>query len=517
MFKKSKKDKKKSKKSQELEITGPISCTHVINITKDSETGNFENVPKSMINQLGKEKIKNTVSEQNIPKSMLPSKQIKTNSFVISDPKSMSHEIHVSFDKETGFSGLPDWMQKKISQSGMSKQQIIDHPDAVVNVLNFMSKHKIVENKQGNNEQKNKEGSSSDDEYSSSYESNSEAEPESVLVSKTPPIQNAESQEKESESESESEKEDESRSESQSPPSSSSEELKGIEIENVDPKTFLMNIKQIGSGGTSTVFRANMAPDNKVIAVKAIDLSENSINIIQNEITVQSQLKNKNIVEIYRVVRNDDWLYICMEYVDGGSLTNILSTMNLNEDHIAFFVHETLSALSAIHHQNKIHRDIKSDNILVGRDGSVKLADFGYTAQLASKDSKRATICGTPYWMAPEIIEGREYGPEVDVWSLGILCIELAQGEPPYMNEKPMRALYLIAVSGVKGLEDKSKWSTEFNDFVDQCLIVNPEERPSVDELLEHPFLQKACPQSDIELICDIVYDELNNKDEGPF
>jgi p21-activated kinase 1 len=190
-----------------------------------------------------------------------------------------------------------------------------------------------------------------------------------------------------------------------------------------------------------------------------------------------------------------------MEYIDGGALTDIVTLCDCCEEHIAYVLRGVLKALSVIHRANLIHRDIKSDNVLITKSGGVKLSDFGFTAQLGTSKEKRKTACGTPYWMAPEVIQSLPYGKEVDIWSLGIMGLELAEGAPPYLSEPPAKALYMIVVDGVPGLSKKSDWSREFNTFISSCLEKDASKRPTADQLLEHPFLKKACtPQEMAEL-----------------
>ncbi|NXR19513.1 PAK3 kinase, partial [Cinclus mexicanus] len=127
----------------------------------------------------------------------------------------------------------------------------------------------------------------------------------------------------------------------------------------------------------------------------------------------------------------DEDLWLVMEYVDGGTLTSILVQILMEERMIAAISRECLKALDFLHSKKIIHRDVKSDNILLGMDGSVKLTDFGLCAQLTLDRSTRCTVLGSPYWVAPEILKRKDYDTQVDIWALGIVAIEMLEGEPP--------------------------------------------------------------------------------------
>lgn len=129
-----------------------------------------------------------------------------------------------------------------------------------------------------------------------------------------------------------------------------------------------------------------------------------------------------------------------MELMDAGCLTEILGPeINFPETHIAYVCKNILNALSYLHHNNRLHRDIKSDNVLLNSQGEIKLADFGFAVGLTQEENRRKSVVGTPFWMAPELIRGSAYDGSVDIWSLGITALEMADGEPPYYREPPLR------------------------------------------------------------------------------
>jgi len=183
-----------------------------------------------------------------------------------------------------------------------------------------------------------------------------------------------------------------------------------------------------------------------------------------------------------------------MEYCGAGSVCDIMKICDktLTEDQISVVCKDVLNGLSYLHSLRKIHRDIKAGNILLNSKGASKLADFGVSGQLSDTMAKRQTVIGTPFWMAPEVIQEVGYDVKADIWSLGITCIEMAESKPPYSNVHPMRAIFMIPSRAPPRLTEPEKWSIEFNDFVGKCLTKNPDQRPSAHDLLVHPFIQKS-------------------------
>lgn len=266
-----------------------------------------------------------------------------------------------------------------------------------------------------------------------------------------------------------------------------------------DPRKRYRLIEQIGSGASGHVYTAiDMSTDEK-IAVKMIDIRKQTKKIlILTEISVMKKNKHPNVINYYdSYLVDNDQLWVIMEYLQFGPLTDLVTKLILREGQIAVIVKETLKAIEFLHSNKIIHRDIKSDNILLGLEGQVKVIDFGFCAQLNHSDEKRCTFAGSPYWLSPEIITRKAYDTKTDIWSLGILIIEMLEGAPPYLNEAPLKAIYLIAAKG-KPRIDYERVSPELADFLDKCLNIDPGQRATASELLEHPFLNLAEPLSSI-------------------
>ncbi|KAJ3809544.1 kinase-like domain-containing protein [Lentinula aff. lateritia] len=269
-------------------------------------------------------------------------------------------------------------------------------------------------------------------------------------------------------------------------------------VSDEDPKTLYSKIRKVGQGASGHVYVAKTLATGRKVAIKEMDLSHQPRKeLIVNEILVMQESQHPNIVNFlnsYLVKSNELW--VVMEYMEGGALTDIIENNTLEEDQISSICFETCKGLTHLHSQHIIHRDIKSDNVLLDSFGRVKITDFGFCAKLTDQKSKRATMVGTPYWMAPEVVKQKEYGAKVDIWSLGIMAIEMIENEPPYLDEEPLKALYLIATNGTPTLKKPESLSRELKSFLAVCLCVDVASRATAGELLEHEFLKKACALS---------------------
>lgn len=308
-----------------------------------------------------------------------------------------------------------------------------------------------------------------------------------------------------------------------------------------------MTITKIGEGASGSVYSAVARRDGRQVALKKVKpANERDWSLYRYEVHVmQSHGGQENLVSCLDAFRESEYLYMVLELMSASladvlerrragafnralgsscdSVTRELSfsasrdldiptdgtsriakrkkskvgalsmATGFEEDVIAYVCREVLLGLEQVHLISRVHRDIKSDNILVRPDGAVKVADFGFCAELQA--GARNTVVGTPYQMAPEVIRGKDYGTPVDIWSAGVLAYELAEGAPPHEGLSPIRAMFKIATSEPPSLSEA--WSPELRDFVSACCQIDQSSRPSAHEALQHPFLAQACSADD--------------------
>ncbi|XP_053788240.1 serine/threonine-protein kinase PAK 3-like isoform X2 [Vidua chalybeata] len=268
-------------------------------------------------------------------------------------------------------------------------------------------------------------------------------------------------------------------------------------------------LEYIGRGTFGDVCRALDNATGEQVAIKKINLQElRKKELKVNELMVMKTNENPNLVNYLDSYRVDKQFWLVMEYMDGGTLSDVISKTYLSEDEMAAISRECLQGLEFLHSNLVIHRDVKSSNILLRTDGSVKLADSGLFAQLTPEQSQRSSVASTSGWMAPEVVTGQPYGPKVDIWSVGIVGIEMVEREVPYQNETPVLAQLLIAIRGTPKLQQPNRFSPWLRDFLSCCLQTDEARRWSAKELLQHPFVTSAKPASTLVPLINSVKKE---------
>ena len=258
-------------------------------------------------------------------------------------------------------------------------------------------------------------------------------------------------------------------------------------------------LNKIGKGSSCCVYKAQDKKTGEIYALKQ-SISPDNESLFKKEIMIYRLFNNESpyIIKYYDCFKakneeNKKCLYLQLEYCQYGSIRDIIKHARkkdivMTENEISSVIYMVLLGIKFIHSKKLINRDIKGRNILITKDGEVKLCDFGI-CRFYHKNKMKEIRGGSPYWMAPEILKKEEYNQNIDIWALGITCIELAEFEPPYSDFGSNEVIKQIIKSPPQGLSKPNKWSKEFNDFIRQCLLLDKNKRPMADELLKHDFI----------------------------
>ncbi|KAI9245438.1 kinase-like domain-containing protein [Sporodiniella umbellata] len=397
------------------------------------------------------------------------SKSRHDTTMMIGKPYNVQHNVHVEVGKY-GYKGLPEKWQHILLASGIPEEVVKNNPSTVERVLNHVRMPDSLQ--------------SDTTHLPKGYAPPSRARSSKLLhlsILKTSADIPAQLDSK-------------------------SGSLDTIVDSTTDPNTVYTDFVLIAEGESGPMYAAKHINTQRIVAIKkiALDKKEN-IGKIRNELMAMKMSRHPNIVELVACYSIHKEIWVVMECMD-VSLADMISLENiqLTESHMRRVIRDLLRALTRLHRLGRMHRDIRSDNILLNSRGEVKLADFRHCAQLTTSKPHRQSIVGTPYWMAPEVIKGQEYDTKVDIWSLGVVLLEMAQGDPPYVEHPPLKALFLIASHGLPALQEPDRWSEEFKEFLKLCTTEDPGKRPDADTLLQHPFLTFVATSKDmIELIED--------------
>mmetsp|Transcript_3304 Transcript_3304/g.12722 ORF Transcript_3304/g.12722 Transcript_3304/m.12722 type:complete len:502 (+) Transcript_3304:339-1844(+) len=449
-------------------VSNPTEFKQGIHVEWDAKTGTFRGLPKEWASALPKGTYTAETSSRALAANLRPTAPARTsrtasgasgaggsswrwgafgrrsrsgddsaagssadNKPIISLPYNVVHEMHVRPDSSTvtGLAGLPTAWEEKMKTSGISPQEVKANPQAALDALQFAM-----------------EGPP--------------AKPAPLPSRRTVNLK-----------------------------------MEGAFFFNRecnDPRRVFKDFVQLGQGASGIVYsavddRPGTARYGERVALKYCDLKE--LDDLKTEIAMQSLSTHPNVVNFLEAFRTPTHVVITIEYMDGGMLTNLCDPKKriCTEADIAYVLKCALQALAFMHRQHRIHRDIKSDNILVDYAGRVKLADFGFAKKVSGKSLD--TQCGTPGYVAPEILKGAKYGTEVDMWSCGVIVYILLGGYPPFHDDN--HAVLYRKIKAADYSFEPQYWeqvSDDAKDLIRKMLVVNPESRLSADQALRHPW-----------------------------
>ena len=275
--------------------------------------------------------------------------------------------------------------------------------------------------------------------------------------------------------------------------------LKGLESE---PKISDFTIlKELGAGSYGRVILVQHKITQAKYAIKCID-KRNKVNIeekpyFRREIEIMYRVHHPNVVKLFGHFEDNKYCYFIMEYIPGGNVYNLVPKNGFRTvpiQTIASIMKDVISAVYFLHHMSPpiIHRDIKPENVVLDQNMKAKLTDFGWSNYMQG-DMKRTTVCGTPVYLAPEIINNRGHDEKVDIWCIGVLLFELLTGISPFQGFDVQSIKYNINRLNIAWQKNMDRDAV---DLIKRILKYNPEERISLENMLLHPFMTKFFPNA---------------------
>ncbi|XP_064602009.1 serine/threonine-protein kinase MARK1-like isoform X2 [Liolophura sinensis] len=267
-------------------------------------------------------------------------------------------------------------------------------------------------------------------------------------------------------------------------------------------------VKTIGKGNFAKVKLAKHVPTGREVAIKIIDktqLNPSSLQKLFREVRIMKLLDHPNIVKLFEVVETEKTLYLVMEYASGGEVFDYLVAHGrMKEKEARAKFRQIVSAVQYCHQKHIVHRDLKAENLLLDGDMNIKIADFGFSNEFVP-GNKLDTFCGSPPYAAPELFQGKKYdGPEVDVWSLGVILYTLVSGSLPFdgqnlkeLRERVLRGKYRIPFY----------MSTDCENLLKKFLVLNPTKRASLENTMKDRWINITFEDNELKPYKDPTFD----------
>jgi len=265
-------------------------------------------------------------------------------------------------------------------------------------------------------------------------------------------------------------------------------------LKKADPTKVYKKLESGGKGGFGQVFHAKHLENKLLVAIKRVKHTKKEKVPNFTEILLLRSFDHQNIVRYIETYEWNEELWIVMEFMEGGTLREAINIRKFLECEISYVVRQILRALHHLSLRNIVHKDLKSSNIMLSVDGDVKLIDFGLSVDKST--TSKSKMAGTAYWMAPEIARRDAYSCSADIWSLGIILLEMANKEK--IPKSGLKAMYSCSVGKLDPgflLEDEPGWSNDFKTFLAQCLQVDPTKRPTPKTLYSMDFIKNGPEQ----------------------